>query len=82
MTEPASPRACLHATEGQRDGAAPGMAAMPPLDPALFVALWRAFLAQKELNAGLRAQVALLERAIALYESIALSDITAPRIVN
>lgn len=69
--------------DGDGAGAAPGMADMPVPDP-VFVGLWRAFVAQKELNAALRAQIATLERLVALYERgpEALEPAPPARIVN
>lgn len=69
--------------DGDGTGARPGMADLPVPDP-VFVGLWRAFTAQKELNAALRAQIAVLERQVALYEGAREAPEPAPpaRIVN
>ena len=69
----------LATTGGEGAGDAPGMAAMPPApDSVLFAALWRAFVAQKELAATLRAHIALLESRVALYETGGESPEPAP----
>ncbi len=69
----------LATTGGEGAGDAPGMAAMPPApDSVLFAALWRAFVTQKELNAAMRAHIAVLEARVAWYDAAAESPEPAP----
>ena len=70
VTERNSSGRALAAANEEGAGDAPGMAAMTPAsDSVLFAALWRAFTTQKELNAAMRAHIAVLENRLAWYEA-------------
>lgn len=74
----------LASANGEGAGDAPGMAAIPPVpDSMLFAALWRAFTTQKELNAAMRAHIAVLENRVAWYEAAeAPEPAPPPRTLN
>lgn len=79
VTERNSSGRALAAANEEGAGDAPGMAAMPPApDSVLFAALWRAFVTQKELNAAMRAHIAVLEARVAWYDAAAESPEPAP----